>query len=130
MTLLENNTDSVERLFHEARSGDIIAINIAQFGKRKMRPQELSMRQLKKGFSVELNPVLKCNIARSKKIMGELVDSGAETVTNTQVKCPCCGKQIKLLNNGTLITLKTIYTSILKAPAKIIFSYHLYSYMF
>ena len=49
---------------------------MAQFGKRKVRPEELAMCQLKKGFSVELNPILKKNIERSGRIMGELAVSG------------------------------------------------------
>ena len=65
---------------------------MAQFGKRKVRPEELAMCQLKKGFSVELNPILKKNIERSGRIMGELVNSRAERVSNTHVRCPCYEK--------------------------------------
>ena len=75
---------------------------MAQFGKRKVRPEELAMCQLKKGFSVELNPILNKNIERSGRIMGELVDGRAERVTNTDVRCPCCEKRVGLTRSGLL----------------------------
>ena len=43
---------------------------------------------------MELNPILKKNIERSGRIMGELVDGGEERVSNTRVRCPCCEKLI------------------------------------
>ena len=47
VTLEHNNEDSLRRLFEEARSGDIIDFNVAQFGKRKVRAEELAMKPKK-----------------------------------------------------------------------------------
>ena len=102
----KGNESSLAVLFHKATHGDLIDINIASRGKRRVRPEELKMQQLRKGFKVKLNPVLTRNIEKSRYILGQLVANGEELVGEFDVKCPCCKKAIKLRENGNLNNLR------------------------
>ena len=101
----EGYQSSVSGLYETVKNGDIIDVNIAKLGKWTVRPEELVMKQLHKGFTVDLDPVLKKNISDSQPILNELVDNGAKRVKNARVVCPCFEKCIKLRTNGKLNNL-------------------------